>query len=91
MFAVAENSIWVLLETKPLAGNFNSVNNILELFVGRPAVLAWRLSCTAIGFFASAAQIPEAEEDGKLTGVFNFRTRKFDDGTDPYGWYEEDL
>jgi len=30
-------------------------------------------------------------EDGDLIGDYNFRTRKFDDGTDPYGWYEEDL
>jgi len=30
-------------------------------------------------------------EDGYLTGDYNFRTRKFDNGTDPYGWYEEDI
>ena len=30
-------------------------------------------------------------EEGDLTGDYNFRTRKFDNGTDPYGWYEEDL
>lgn len=23
-------------------------------------------------------------------GVLNYRTGKLDDGTDPYGWYEED-
>ena len=23
-------------------------------------------------------------------GVFNYRTGKLDDGTDPYGWYEDD-
>lgn len=30
-------------------------------------------------------------DDGYLTGDYNFRTRKFDNGTDPYGWYEEDI
>lgn len=30
-------------------------------------------------------------EDGYLTGDYNFRTHKFDNGTDPYGWYEEDM
>jgi len=30
-------------------------------------------------------------EDGYLTGDYNFRTRKFDNGTDSYGWYEEDM
>ncbi len=30
-------------------------------------------------------------EEGDLTGLYNFHTRKFDNGTDPYGWYEEDL
>lgn len=30
-------------------------------------------------------------EDGDLIGDYNFRTRNFDNGTDPYGWYEEDL
>ncbi len=29
--------------------------------------------------------------EGNLTGVYNFRTCKYDNGTDPYGWYEEDL
>jgi hypothetical protein len=49
------------------------------------------LCCVATGILASAAKIPESEDNGYLTGVYNFRTRKYDDGTDPYGWYEEDL
>ena len=47
-----------------------------------------------IGLLAASADIPEDGddiEDDYLTGVYNFRTRKFDNGTDPYGWYEEDL
>ena len=47
----------------------------------------------AITFLASAAGYRErdAEDDGDVAGVYNFRTHKFDNGTDPYGWYEEDL
>ena len=47
-----------------------------------------------IGLLADAVIIREDEtdaEDGYLTGDYNFRTRKFDNGTDPYGWYEEDI
>ncbi len=47
-----------------------------------------------VGFLASSADTSEEQdnaEEGDLTGAYNFRTRKFDNGTDPYGWYEEDL
>ncbi len=47
-----------------------------------------------VGFLASSADTSEEEEnieEDYLIGVYNFRTRKFDNGTDPYGWYEEDL
>lgn len=47
-----------------------------------------------VGLFAASADTSEKEDDiteGDLTGVYNFRTRKYDNGTDPYGWYEEDL
>ena len=47
-----------------------------------------------VGLLAASTVISEDEdstEDGDLTGAYNFRTRKFDNGTDPYGWYEEDL
>jgi hypothetical protein len=63
----------------------------IELIILRPVLGTWRLCCAVVTFFASAADIPETEKDGYLTGVFNFRTRKFDDGTDPRGWYEDDL
>ena len=45
-------------------------------------------------FLASSADTSEEEDNAEedyLTGVYNFRTRKYDNGTDPYGWYEEDL
>ncbi len=47
-----------------------------------------------VGFLASSADTSKEQdnaEEGDLTGAYNFRTRKFDNGTDPYGWYEEDL
>ena len=46
-----------------------------------------------IGLLAASAQTSSAstEKKGDITGVYNFRTRKFDNGTDPNGWYEEDL
>ena len=47
-----------------------------------------------IGLLAESTITSEEDEnadDGDLTGDYNFRTRKFDNGTDPYGWYEEDL
>jgi len=47
-----------------------------------------------VGLLAASGDTA-AEEDGAaegdLTGAYNFRTRKYDNGTDPYGWYEEDL
>ena len=69
----------------------NSRKQRLELFFLRPIRWVWRVCSVVIGVVATAARIPEADEDGYLTGVYNFRTRKFDDGTDPFGWYEEDL
>lgn len=47
-----------------------------------------------VGLLAAGAGTSDQEDDtpeGDLTGVYNFRTRKYDNGTDPYGWYEEDL
>ena len=47
-----------------------------------------------IGLLADGATASEDDansEEGDLTGDYNFRTRKFDNGTDPYGWYEDDL
>ena len=38
-----------------------------------------------------ASEDDENSEEGNLIGDYNFRTRKFDNGTDPYGWYEEDM
>lgn len=48
---------------------------------------------TLVGLAVSADTSGDEDDvsEGDLTGVYNFRTRKYDNGTDPYGWYEEDL
>lgn len=50
---------------------------------------------TIVGVLASTDDSEtrdRAQGDGSdLTGDYNFRTRKYDNGTDPYGWYEDDL
>ena len=52
-----------------------------------------RLVVGLVGLLATGVVTSEenGSEQGDLTGDYNFRTRKFDNGTDPYGWYEEDL
>ncbi len=66
--------------------------------LGRASVAALgflgTLITSLVGLLAACADTSEKDDDtteGDLTGVYNFRTRKFDNGTDPYGWYEEDL
>lgn len=52
-----------------------------------------RLVVGLFGLLATGVITSEEDgaEQGDLTGDYNFRTRKFDNGTDPYGWYENDL
>ena len=66
----------------------------LLLKVGGAALgLVFALIATFRDLIATAYTADEDDDDkeGDLTGAYNFRTRKFDNGTDPYGWYEEDL
>jgi len=52
------------------------------------------LAMSFIGLLATSIDTGKEGDDTEadyITGVYNFRTRKFDNGTDPYGWYEEDL
>ena len=49
----------------------------------------WRF----IGNVAASAHLPEDERrsrDSDLFGVYNYRSGRLDDGTDPVGWYEQD-
>ena len=56
-------------------------------------VLLARILASALGFVASAVAISQ-ENDERFEnlrgGVLNYRTEKLDDGTDPFGWYEDD-
>jgi hypothetical protein len=47
----------------------------------------------AVGILASSARTTPADDELSSAirgGVFNHRTGKLDDGTDPYGWNEVD-
>ena len=47
-----------------------------------------------VGLLAESASVSHHhsdDDDGPFQyGVPNYRTRKLDDGTDPYGWYDPD-
>ena len=46
-----------------------------------------------VGLLASSAKASDANDTSDVApsgGVFNYRTGKLDDGTDPVGWYEKD-
>ena len=60
----------------------------------------WTLACAVaafigqlIGMLATASEPPKRtqHEGTDLIGEYNFRTNINDAGTDPYGWYEEDM
>jgi len=60
----------------------------------------WKLSCAVaafvghlVGMLALASEQSKRTQHGgtDLLGEYNFRTNKIDEGTDPYGWYEEDM
>ena len=57
------------------------------------ALLAFVL-VSLVRLLTGAANATESDKDEPLSdlsgGVLNYRTGKLDDGTDPYGWYEED-
>ena len=45
----------------------------------------------AIGLlFENSKPTPSEDDDEYPTGIYNLRTGKFDNGSDPYGWYEDD-
>ena len=56
-------------------------------------VLIAGIMSSVVGFLVAAADTSENNYNGPDSlsrGVLNYRTGKLDDGTDPYGWYEED-
>jgi len=65
--------------------------------LGRASVAAvgvmGSLVASLVGFLAESAEISDPTEgtaNAARSGIFNHRTGKFDDGTDPAGWYEDD-
>lgn len=67
------------------------VKALASLLVVSFALLV-KLIMDMLGILSAASSEKDGEpENGDLIGDYNFRTRKFDNGTDPYGWYEDDL
>ena len=66
----------------------------LLLKVGGVAIgLVFALIATLRDLFAAAdsrTQDDRSIQDSDLIGDYNFRTQRFDSGTDPAGWYEEE-
>ena len=74
-------------------------NNILNHFklILRVAwvliVTFTRFIASFVGLLAEGAKVPDtndATNHAVRGGILNYRTGKLDDGTDPYGWYEND-
>ncbi len=59
-----------------------------------------KITAGLMGFLAASAdtsdeildiQDDQSMQDIGIIGEYNFRTHKLDEGTDPDGWYEEDM
>ena len=61
------------------------------LGLGGTLVAALRVLSSGAGSNEDPDEPPVSLQDCDLIGDYNFRTRRFDAGTDPAGWYEEDL
>jgi len=72
------------------------MNNFFKCLIGvlRAAVrFVLKFSEEAVRFLASSSQTTPADDELNNSfrgGVMNHRTGKFDDGSDPAGWYERD-
>lgn len=64
--------------------------SIRALFIG--ARIGLRLFGRVIQLLANSAQTSPDDDlyNLRTAGVLNYRTRKLDDGTDPFGWYQGD-
>ena len=64
------------------------IGKIVKVIAGALTKLVARV----IGFLAASAKTSDSTEataNATRGGIFNHRTGKFDDGTDPAGWYEK--
>ena len=72
------------------------MNNFLKRLVGvllAAVRLVLEFSVEAVRLLASSARTTPVDDDLSSSirgGDLNFRTGKFDDGTDPAGWYGRD-
>jgi len=72
------------------------MNNFLKRLVGillAAVRLVLEFSVEAVRLLASSARTTPGDDELNNSfrgGVMNHRTGKFDDGSDPAGWYERD-
>ena len=72
------------------AACFESITTVVKAIIRTTSLfVVGCISLLAEGSITS--EDDENSEEGNLIGDYNFRTQKFDNGTDPYGWYEEDM
>ncbi len=65
---------------------------LMQLFLAIVSTLG-ALLASFVALLAESAKTSdsnEASDNAARGGLLNFRTGKFDDGTDPGGWYEKD-
>lgn len=68
---------------------FKAISQVCKVFTRALGTLATAL----LGLLASSAKTSDTNEatgNAARGGVLNYRTDKLDDGTDPYGWYNND-
>lgn len=73
--------------------NMNVSLNRLGGMLATVVQLALKFIVGAVGLLASSARTTPANDELNNSfrgGVMNHRTGKFDDGSDPAGWYERD-
>ena len=74
---------------KKISNLLGSLSRVVVAFV----LLVGELLIRVVSLFASCAITPdtnEASSNAARGGVLNYRTGKFDEGTDANGWYEKD-
>lgn len=68
------------------------IKNFLNFLMVVAASL-WALFVEMISLLGKSTEAPDSDEslsNSDRTGALNYRTGQLDDGTDPYGWYEND-
>jgi len=77
--------------------NRHRASRIVQLLIkvgGFIVGIVFALIATLRGLFAAADSQTQSDrpmQDCDLIGDYNHRTQRFDSGTDPAGWYEDDI